>query len=38
MGILGFANVDAEALQKDDERVAEEFDRKHGIGPEMLKS
>ena len=29
MGILGFANVDAEALQKDDERVAEEFDRKH---------
>jgi hypothetical protein len=38
MGILGFANVDAEALQKNDERVAEEFDRKHGIGPEMLKS
>ncbi len=38
MGILGFANVDAEALQKDDERVAEEFDRNHGIRPEMLKS
>ena len=38
MGILGFADVDAEALQKDDERVAEEFDRKHGIRPEMLRS
>jgi len=27
MGILGFADVDAEALQKEDERVAEAFDR-----------
>jgi hypothetical protein len=38
MGILGFADVDAEALQRDDERVAEEFDRHHGIRPEALRS
>ena len=38
MGILGFADVDAEALQADDERVAEEFDRHHGIRPESLRS
>jgi len=37
MGILGFADVDAEALQADDERVAEEFDRHHGIRPESLQ-
>jgi hypothetical protein len=29
MGILGYANVDAEAMGKDDERVAEEFDARH---------
>lgn len=33
MGILGFAAVDAEALQREDERVAEEFDRHHGLLP-----
>ena len=38
MGILGFADVDAEALQKDDERVAEEFDRRHRIRPDALRS
>jgi hypothetical protein len=37
MGILGFADVDAEALQRDDERVAEEFDRHHGIRPVGLR-
>ncbi|MCZ6463854.1 MAG: ferritin-like domain-containing protein [Proteobacteria bacterium] len=37
MGILGFADVDAEELQREDERVAEEFDRVHGIKPEMLQ-
>jgi hypothetical protein len=37
MGILGFADLDAEALQRDDERVAEEFDRHHGIRPEALR-
>jgi hypothetical protein len=37
MGILGFADVDAEALQAEDERVAEEFDRHHGIRPESLQ-
>jgi hypothetical protein len=36
MGILGFADVDAEALQREDERVAEEFDRNHGIRPGSL--
>jgi hypothetical protein len=38
MGILGFGDVDAEALQRDDERVAEEFDRHHGIRPDDLRS
>jgi hypothetical protein len=37
MGILGFADVDAEALQREDERVAEEFDRRHGLRPEQLR-
>jgi len=31
MGILGFAEVDAEALQRDDERVAEDFDYRLGV-------
>ena len=30
MGILGFADVDIEALSRDDERVAEEFDQRRG--------
>jgi hypothetical protein len=38
MGILGFADVDAEALQREDERVAEEFDRRHGIRTEDSRS
>ena len=29
MGIIGFADVDAEALQANDERVAQEFDARH---------
>ena len=37
MGILGFAEVDAEALQKEDERVAEEFDRRLGVTPEAFR-
>ncbi len=37
MGILGLADVDAEGLQRDDERVAEEFDRHHGIRPVDLQ-
>jgi hypothetical protein len=37
MGILGFADVDAEALQRDDERVAEDFDRKQGIRSDALR-
>ena len=28
MGILGFADVDTEALSRDDERVGEEFDQR----------
>src|SRR5689334_5174140 len=30
MGILGFADIDAEALSREDERVAREFDRRAG--------
>jgi hypothetical protein len=30
MGILGFAEIDAEALQANDERVAQEFDARRG--------
>jgi hypothetical protein len=33
MGIIGFAEVDAEAMQREDEQVAEDFDRHHGIRP-----
>jgi len=32
MGILGFADVDAEAIMRDDERVAAEFDRRRAGG------
>jgi len=28
MGILGFADVDAEALSREDERVARDFDER----------
>ena len=40
MGILGFADVDAEALQKDDERVAEQFDsmRVEALEPEAVRA
>ncbi len=38
MGILGLAELDAEALQRNDERVAEEFDRQHGIRPADLQA
>jgi hypothetical protein len=38
LGILGLADVDAEALQRDDERVAEDFDRHHGIRPVDLQA
>jgi len=37
MGILGFAEVDAEAIQQEDERVALEFDRRQGIAPASLR-
>ncbi len=37
MGILGFADVDAEALQQEDERVAERFDREQGIRADGLR-
>ncbi len=30
MGILGFASVDAQAMAEEDERVAEEYDMRHG--------
>ncbi len=33
MGILGFAEVDAEALQREDEAVAERFDRERSDAP-----
>jgi hypothetical protein len=40
IGILGFADVDSEALQKDDERVAEQFDamRVAALEPEALRA
>jgi hypothetical protein len=38
MGILGFADVDAEELQREDERVAEAFDRREGIRLEDLRA
>jgi hypothetical protein len=28
MGVIGFADIDAEGLARNDERVAEEFDRR----------
>jgi hypothetical protein len=37
MGILGFADVDAAALQREDEAAAERFDRQHGIAPGSLR-
>jgi hypothetical protein len=37
MGILGLADVDAEVLQKEDEAVAERFDREFGITPDALR-
>ena len=37
MGILALGDVDAEALQKEDERVAERFDREFGVGAEGLR-
>jgi hypothetical protein len=30
MGIIGFADVDAEALSAEDERVARDFDARRG--------
>jgi hypothetical protein len=30
MGVIGFADVDADGLMRNDERVAEEFDRRAG--------
>ena len=30
MGILGFAEIDTQALAENDERVAEEFDARRG--------
>jgi hypothetical protein len=36
MGILGLADVDIEELQKNDEHVAEEFDRTHGVRPAAM--
>jgi hypothetical protein len=40
MGILGFADVDAEALQKEDESIAERFDalRDGTLSPDALRS
>ncbi len=38
MGILGFGDIDSEELQKEDERVAEEFDRKMGLNAEALRA
>jgi hypothetical protein len=37
MGILGLADVDVEAMQRDDERVAADFDRGMGVGRERLR-
>jgi hypothetical protein len=37
MGILGYADIDAEALQRDDEQVAENFDREYGIAATELR-
>jgi hypothetical protein len=37
MGILGFADVDAEEIMREDERVAEDFDRRAGISPDALQ-
>lgn len=37
MGILALGDVDAEALQKEDEAVAERFDREFGIRPDALR-
>jgi hypothetical protein len=37
MGILGFADVDAEALQREDEAVAERFDRESGLRADALR-
>jgi hypothetical protein len=38
MGIIGFGDFDSEALQEQDERVAEEFDRKMGLNAEALRA
>jgi hypothetical protein len=32
MGILGFAEIDVDALAQQDEKVAAEFDARHGRG------
>jgi hypothetical protein len=37
MGILGLGDVDAEALSREDEAVAERFDRELGIDAEALR-
>lgn len=37
MGVIGLGEIDAEALQKKDEAVAERFDRELGITPEALR-
>ena len=37
MGILELGEIDAEALQKEDEAVAERFDRELGITPAALQ-
>jgi hypothetical protein len=36
MGISGLADVNGEEMQKNDERVAEEFDRNHGFRPSEM--
>ncbi len=38
MGILGFGDFDSEEQQREDERVAEEFDRKMGLTAEALQA
>ncbi len=38
MGILELGDVDAESIQRDDERVAEEFDRGRTIRPKEVQS
>jgi len=38
MGVLELGEIDAEALQREDEAVAERFDRELGITPEALQA